>query len=352
MSLLPAVPPAPVLLTPRGLPACPDWKARLVAATLYFGLAPVLQPFRFRRSDPFVQHHIAQALATILAFLAVLLGYGLYWLVLSYMLVFQRDLYERLPTLGEWDAPVRDVLLTAPVFLVWLVAWLGGLLAALFGSQRTLPLIGRLARKPPLLPLAFAGNASLLAAAALVSALALHASSLTRDDDKPAAAYLLYDNMGFVPCWVMSLGFYRISLAAQARWGPDSVIVAPLDERHLRLALRHGRFVFLACHGQAGEIVTPEFLISPPPLVKEGDTAVRGLWIAKVDSRYEEWKVLEVGDNLRFVYNTACDSGSKAEEWEQALAPARVRTFNRLSAVAEHLVWLWSDGPWFVREMQ
>src|SRR5438046_2076248 len=109
----------------------------------------------------------------------------------------------------------------------------------------------------------YLGLASLLAPAALPTALALHASSLTREDAEPAAAYLLYDNRGGVPRWAMNLGFYRVSLAAQARWGPGSVVVAPLDKHHLRLALRHGRFVFLACHGPAGEITTPGLRITP-----------------------------------------------------------------------------------------
>jgi hypothetical protein len=314
----------------------------------------LLRPFRIRRDDPFVQHHAAQALATILVLLAVLLGGCLYGMGLSYLLVYRRDLYERLPPLGGWDAPVRDALLFTPAILGWLLAWLGGLLLALFGSRRALPLIGRLARSPLLLRLAFAGNSSLLAAAALTTALALHASSLTRDDDEPAAAYLLYDDMGVVPRWVMNLGFYRVSLAAQARWGPGSVVVAPLDEHHLRLALRHGRFVFLACHGQAGDITTPRLRITPPPRAEAGATAARGLWMAKVDADhcYGRWTFLEAGQDLRLVYNSACDSGSKAEEWEVALAPAEVRTFSRLSAVIEHLLWLWSDGPRRVREME
>jgi hypothetical protein len=91
------------------------------------------------------------------------------------------------------------VLLFAPVFLGWLLAWLAGLVLALFGSRRTVPLIGRLARRPRLLRLAFAGNASLLAAAARTTALALRAASFTRDDDEPAAAYLLYDDRGSSP---------------------------------------------------------------------------------------------------------------------------------------------------------
>lgn len=355
MSLHPA-PSAPIRLMPSAIPDRPDRKRRLSAAGFYLGLAPLLRLFRVGRGDPFIQHHAAQGLAIILAFLAVLFASCLYWLAISYLLVFRRDLYERLPSLGTWDDPVRDVLLIAPVFLGWLLSWLGGLMLALFGSRRVLPLIGRLARRPFLLRLAFTGNVSLLAAAALIAVFALHASSLTRDDDEPAAVYLLYDDMGgIVPRWVMNLGVYRISLAAQARWGPGSTIVAPLDEHHLDLALRHGRFVFLACHGDAGEIMTPKVRIIPYSPIKTANTTERGLLCWSNDDsgrRDRRATLLAAGQDLRYVYNTACDSGVKAEEWEQALAPARVRTFDRLSAVAEHMLWLWSHGPRLVREMQ
>jgi hypothetical protein len=64
------------------------------------------------------------------------------------------------------------------------------------------------------------------------------------------------------------------------------------------------------------------------------------------------WTFLEVGEDLRFVYNSSCDGGRKAEAWGRALAPAEVRTFDRLSAVAEHVLWLWSEAPRRVREME
>lgn len=355
MSLLPATPSVPTQSAPGAIPCLPGWKVRAAATACYFGLAPLLRIFRIHRGDPFIQHHAAQALATILAFLAVLFGYCLYGLAISYVLVFRRDLYERLPSFGGWGDPVREMLLVAPVFLGWLLSWFGGLLLALYGSRRTLPLIGWLARRPFLLRLAFIGNVSLLATASLIAALALHATYLTRDDDEPAAAYLLYDDMEFIPRWVMNVGFYRISLAAQARWGPGNTIVAPLDEEHLRLALHHGRFVFLACHGEEGKIITPRIRIIPYLQTKNGDTTERGLLCrSNLDGGRGDrrWTLLAAGQELRYVYNTACDSGMKAEQWEQALAPARVRTFDRLSAVVEHILWLWSDGPRFVREME
>jgi hypothetical protein len=54
---------------------------------------------------------------------------------------------------------------------------------------------------------------------------------------------------------------------------------------------------------------------------------------------------------LRYVYNSGCDCGVKSAEWEKALAPAEVQTFGRLSAVAEHIRWLWTDGPKRIKEV-
>jgi hypothetical protein len=78
------------------------------------------------------------------------------------------------------------------------------------------------------------------------------------------------------------------------------------------------------------------------------------VWVVNADGdhRLGQATLLAPGEDLQFVYVTACDGGSKAAEWEQALAPAEVRTFGRLSAVLEHLLWLWSDGPRRVREME
>jgi uncharacterized membrane protein len=344
---------APGPSTSASVPMRPGLAKRVAAVAFYLGLGPVLRLFRVGRDDSFVQHHSAQALATIFAFVAAVVIALLTWLGISYLLVFHRDLYHRIPALGL-NLQLRDALLCTPALLAWAIAWLGGLGVALVGSRRTLPMIGRLARRRALLRVAFVGNVVMLTAAVLITVLAVHASSMTRDDDEPAAVYMLYDDMGVIPRWVMNLGFYRMSIAANERWGPGSVVVAPLDEYHLRLALRHGRILILACHGVEGDIISPRLLIVPPPLADTGKPAPRGLNLTNVDSddHYGPWKFIEAEQNLRFVYVSACDGGDKAREWEQALAPAEVKTFGRLSAVAEHVVWLWSDGPRRVREVE
>jgi hypothetical protein len=221
--------------------------------------------------------------------------------------------------------------------------------------MRALPLIARLTRLPFIYRLAWAGNALLCVGIALIVTATIHATSLTRQDDEPAPVYLLYDDMGLIPRGVFNLGFYRITLAATERWGPGSVVVAPLDEQHLQLALNHGKFVFLACHGRDGDIATPHLRIVPHPLFPGAlEQPHHGVFVTirNTDSPEEPWIALPARQSLQLVYNTACDSGAKAELWEAAFAPAEVKTFDRLSTVAEHIVWLWGEGPDRVRTME
>jgi hypothetical protein len=326
---------------PRDGLARPGWLARGLAVAGYCGLAPLL--LRFRRHDPFIQHHATQAVLTTLVFLALCGLAFLYWLALSWLIVYHRGLYESLPEIG--DSPqVRDGIPIVLILLPAVLAWFGGLALALLGSRRSLPLLARLAGNRRWIRVAVVANVLVLLGVLCTTALAQHASSLTREEG-PAPVYLLYDDMGCCPRWVFNLGFYRIARAATARWGPNSVVVAPLDEEHLRLALQHGRFVFLACHGRDGDIIVPNLIIAP--------AGWPWLHMTEFDGERwsDHWTEVKPGKELRLVYNTACDSGSKADEWAIALSPAEVKTFGRLSAVAEHIWWLWVVGPEQVREL-
>jgi hypothetical protein len=239
--------------------------------------------------------------------------------------------------------------------LIWILFWCGGAVLALIGSTRSLPIIDRLVRHRFMYRLAWVGNVVLGVCVLDVVTVAVHATSLTRQDDEPASAYLLYDDMGVVPRWVFNVGFYRITLGATARWGPGSVVVAPLDKQHLRLALKHGKVVFLACHGREGNITTPRLRIVPHPLVPDdGERANLGVFVTvrETDDPEQQWFALPTRKSIRLVYITACDSGAKAALWDEAFAPAEVKTFDRLSTVAEHIVWLWVDGPERVRAMK
>jgi hypothetical protein len=163
----------------------------------------------------------------------------------------------------------------------------------------------------------------------------------SRADAGPAQVYVLYDDTTTVraPRWLLALGSYRLALAARDRWGADSVVVAPLTEANLRQALRYGRVVVLAVHGTGGAIYTRPLMIVAAAESSDGEPAGYGIYVADhvPGKTYQDGnpRRVAVGQQVQLVYNAACEGGHSTEAWEQALAPAEVVTFNRLSAVGE-----------------
>lgn len=326
------------------------WRDRLGAVACYAGLAPVFRLAR-RRSDPFFDHHAALA-AVFWLLLDVIVFVSLAYLAgVSAMIVYARGAYERLPNVSGLAPPERDGIPVTAAVLVWVAAaGLAAVLAA-FGQQRSWPIVGHLARRPHVLRSAWIANTLSLLLAALILTAALHASTFTRDDDRPAAVYVLYDDLGGVPRWVINLGFYRLSGAATERWGPESVIVARLDVPHLRSALENGKVVFLACHGADGEILARNFTVMPALAAGDffPDQPQRGVLAITKRGRERLCDWIEPGANLRFLYNAACDSGRKRDAWRASFAPAEVKTFDRLSLVVEHWHWAWFTAPRLIR---
>lgn len=325
------------------------WRDRLCAVACYAGLAPLFRLAR-RRSDPFFDHHAAQA-AVFWLLLDVIVFVSLAYLAgVSAMIVYARGAYERLPNVSGLAPPERDGMPITAAVLVWLAAVGLATVLAAFGQQRSWPIVGRLARRPRVLRFAWIANTLSLLLAALILTAALHASTFTRDDGRPAAVYVLYDDLGGVPRWVINLGFYRLSAAATERWGPKSVVVARLDVPHLRDALENGKVVFLACHGANGEILARDFTVMPALAADSfPDQSQRGvLAITKRGSeRLRDW--IEPGKNLRFLYNAACDGGRQRDAWRASFVPAEVKTFDRLSLVVEHWHWAWFTAPRLIR---
>ena len=52
----------------------------------------------------------------------------------------------------------------------------------------------------------------------------------------------------------------------------------------------------------------------------------------------------DTGPQLRYVYFAACYAGLLDSDWETALYPAQVQSFDRLSFVDEHFLWVWQKG--------
>jgi hypothetical protein len=323
----------------------PGLADRLLGSAYYFGMAPLVRLCCRPAANPFLRHHYAQAmaalfLAQILTLLVVLLTIALTFITVTYPAFARR--------FAAWGSLDLIILEFAPwIAIGWGVLWAFLVVLVLAGSSWTVPLLGRWARRPALVQFAFVGNWLALLLVPLTTALAWHASSLTRTNGDGAAVYLLYDEAIGVPRWVYALGLYRVSLQARQQWGPDSVVLDRLNANTLRTALANGQVVILASHGKRGDVITPNLGVAPPTLgatSEQHESCFLWCWGAGVNETGTV-EAIPVNRRLRLVYVSGCDSGQKAEEWEEHLSPAKVITFNRLSAPLEHLWWLLTAAP-------
>ena len=327
----------------------PPWSSRLLAAVGYLGLTPVLRLCRVRRHDIYLRHHQAQGLAALVLLLPLLLIWPISDTLETYL--FRRHVGQA-SDYHAADAGIMVVVLGG--LALWGLISMVAIGMAIAGSTRPLPLIAWLARRSRLMRVALIGNSVLLALVVLVVGLAIHASSLAREDAVPAPVYFLYDNRDyeFLGAWGPKLFCYRISRVAQERWGPGSVVVAPITAENFRTAITHGRFVVLQSHGKSGAMVTTDgYTVWPnSPAMFAEDRQVFPV-IGFVRPNFATTSATP-GKDLQFVYISACNGGELATEWDQRFAPAEVVTFDRLTGAMETLWWLWFDGPDRLKEIR
>lgn len=292
------------------------------AAALYLGTAPFFVFSRRRRHNAFIHHHYTQAMGLILLGLFFLSLSVLLVLVISCLMVYYRPLYDAIHP----EALLRSLM--RKLFIVWATIWLFALLLSLMGSRRPVLLVHWLGTRKRLALAAAISVWMLYAAAAASAILAFQSSRMLRNDGSPGSAYLLYEDNDRFPRWLFALGFRRCAVAAREKWGEDSVLMLKLTDHSLARALREGRFVFVGSHGTAQGLLTKEGFIEPGHVL-----------------------AMTKNPALQFVYLAGCDSGAQRATWDNAFHPATVVTYDRLTAVLEHIWWLWKRGPEIIRQL-
>jgi len=299
-----------------------DWRDRLLGCCAYLGMAPVWFALRRRLGRPFVDRHAGQALVLFLLSMAIAALFLVCAGALSYAVVHKREIYE--------GTSIEGWLLT--VFrwfvLAWLVFWAYGAGSALFGSFWELPGVAFLARRHRVAGAGAIFQTAVYALILALAVLAVRASTLARDDSRPADVYLLYEDVDRYPRWLFTLAFYPVTCAGLDSFGDDSVSVLKLTRENLATALAQGRFVFIGSHGKASGMLLDRQWFPP-----------------------EDAAALPKGPHLAFVYLSGCDSGAQADAWRAAFAPAEVVTHNRLTALIEHVWWLWFEAPDVLRRL-
>jgi hypothetical protein len=304
-----------------------DAKRRIQCISFYLGLAPFFFFILFRKDGyPGTKHHLRQSLVIFFILFCIFIFYISYFALATALLLYSGEIYKSFP----FDIVL--IVVTLCLLVLWVCVWTYGFFLATLGSTRKIPLISRIADRRILMSVSFGWTFLLFAGAIITAFFANYSTRLASDHLEPREAYMLYDDMGFIPHWVFTLAFSRMSLAATEQWGQGSVVITPLSRSALNYAFQNGHIVFVASHGEKGLIKISR----------------------NTDERFGPKDVIlnHVGSKLQFVYLAGCDSGTLDVQWREALAPAEVKTFDRLSAMAEHAAWLWGKGPRLIRSLR
>lgn len=297
-------------------------RERICAFSYYLGVTPVLWALRRRPADGFARGHFDQASALLFVLLALVFGFVATVSIASYVLIHFRGLYE--------SVKVEPLVLSLfrKLLLVWAVFQIFGAGSALKGSNFMLPGLGWLVRRRIVLGCALGVWLFAYVAVLLLIPTAVFTSRITRDDLGPADVYILFEDVNRFPRWMFTLALFPAAKAGLDEFGPETVVVTRLTQKSLATALANGRFVFIGSHGKAAGMLLEKRWVPPQDIA-----------------------VLPKNPDLRYVYLAGCDSGTLAEEWRAALAPAEVKTYDRLTAVIEHLWWVWREAPGIIHRL-
>ena len=290
------------------------WRDRIRATGYYLGLLPFFWLFPGQRTDAYSKHHFGQACALFALFFGLTLTLAIVALVLSYLLIHNREIYAGLHLERYLLGFLRKL------YLAWAVFWLFGIGLALIGSMRPMPLLHRLAHRPNVTRITCC---ALLALGTLIVALVpmvIHGETLAPLERDHGKVHFLYEDNGMFPRWLFVAAFYPMTRTATTLWGDETVVIQRIERDRVLRAAEEAEVIYLGTHGTSKGLMLGHGWLVP------GDVA--GI----------------TNPNLKFVYISGCDSGQQRDGWLAAFAPAEVVTYDRLSAVLEHAWWLWVHG--------
>lgn len=297
---------------------------RLLNVSLYLGGAPIYWFYRkFTHKDLSDNSHYIQVLGinilVCFSFMIFLVVFCLHTIIIRCF----RSLAFKIPL--EISFYILGVLLT-----ICFVVSIEGIVAALFGYNPKLKVLSSFIKNN--FRRRLSTIITLIHQLIIITLIIVifHSSYIVNDEKVEADVYMLYYDMGYIPRWVFTLGFYPESIAARKSLGVDSVVVAPFTKSILDKALSNGKLVYIATHGAEGFMV-----------LQDGEF----LWPSDIQT-------YRIGDDLQYVYLSACDSGALHSEWQDAFGPIDIKTFDRLSTVVEHVKWLIIDGPKIINSLE
>ncbi|MCK5861513.1 MAG: hypothetical protein KAH38_03445 [Candidatus Hydrogenedentes bacterium] len=295
---------------------------RIIALLLYVGFIPALIFTRSKTTSGYLQTHRNQAL-TLFSFLGVIaLLLLLLVLALSYAMVYYRGLVESGPTEVWLLSFIRKLL------IVWVVFWGYAVFRALRGAAVFVPYLSFFAKRRFLHKAGFGVLCIAWAIFLIITPIVIMADSLVTSDTEKGRVFMVYEDQHRFPRPLFSLAALPMARAAVSRYGSGSMVLLSISPDAIQAAVKKGMVVIIASHGTAAGLLLEDGYFTPSDIPH-----------------------LDEDSRLKFVYFAGCDSGSQREAWTRALAPATVKTYDRLTPVIEHLWWFWVEGPKVIREL-
>jgi len=300
-------------------PTCdtPRLLHRILSASLYVGVAPVAFLLKYHHKSDFTSHHTRHALSSSFIMHAALLVFVMIRILHIILRIHREDIY-----LASRVGTVELILFTI-TFSILLILTSLSVFYAVRGKSAKVPILSRVSKKAWVPALMLSIFAASLAFVLLTTFLSCYSVSITPEANNEAVVYMLYDDAGFFPRWIFTLGFLPITRRASNDLGPDSVCVCKLTREAFKQAFSSGKFIFLATHGAGPGRIYADRLTYGATFASEASD----------------------GNRPHFVYLTACSLGKNDDSWNRALPKTEVVSFDRWSAVVEHIWWLYSEGP-------
>jgi hypothetical protein len=312
----------------------------------YLGLASLLWfSGASRQQNPLLKHHLLYSLA--FSFLTI------WWFV--FFVVLNAAIYVIYVYLWGWKLSagtiefleqsvtwVENVI--SLVTVIAMIAWIVSLVAAWRGRRQSIPFISRISTNQGAIRLSVYWTLMLDVLFIILVFISARSARIVNTSAEKADVYVLYTVGGYIPTeslytaytpprWTIAVAFYPLLRAGMEKWGDQSVSILPLSEGSFNEAIQNGRFVFVASHGGSAP---GSFTISYNP--------------------YQSFSPFDVrpgtaGERLQYVYFGGCDTGDLRADWEQVLAPSEIKSFDRVSFVSEHLLWVWFKSPGVIERL-
>ena len=301
----------------------------------YLGFAPEISILKEKNSKISHSPHINNGL--FLGFLFILSG------VLFFVIQIVEWLSGVQQDSSKWGEAIVNTMDLASIvpFCISFFLFILGLLYSFFDGFFPIPSATKFLQKESLKKFIVVSSIITQISILFFIGITIRATKLATSNPNNASVYMLYHNVLYfgeykyiAPEWVFPLGFYPIAEIATYRWGKGSVSVEPFSPESLKNALSNGRLIFVASHGDYGNIYFSD------------NTSIKN-YIEPSDIAPSE-----IGKNLQFIYLAGCNAGNLQSLWEQTLYPAKVISFDRFTWVNEHVFWLWLIGPKITLSLQ